>query len=211
MTGLSVSALPRLVSLVESSHRVAGFPRHREHATCSPLPAARRAAPAHTSHTCKWLDKTLSELGISSHHGFAYPGHSFRSGGSSAAEAMGVSCYRGNWLGGYVAAAGRTHMSSTLHPPVCSPHPGGVCWAGCWRALTPRLVRCGSTAPQRRTPLTPGSSVELHMRAIPGRAQGRDRMDDVAPTTVGVFLLVTEVRALKCSQGASSTTGQSRI
>ena len=44
---------------------------------------------------------TLAAHGMRAPEGFAYLGHSLRSGGSSAAEAIGVSRYLGNWLGGW--------------------------------------------------------------------------------------------------------------
>ena len=39
--------------------------------------------------------------------GFAYMGHSLCSGGSSAAEAIGISHFKGNWSGGW-SQTGRT-------------------------------------------------------------------------------------------------------
>ena len=46
--------------------------------------------PPRTADMSAWLSQTLSEEGISAASGFAYQGHSLRSGGSSAAEAVGV-------------------------------------------------------------------------------------------------------------------------
>ena len=49
--------------------------------------------------------------------GFAYLGHSLRSGGSSAAEAIGVSRFRGNWLGGW-SQTGRTRELHYIDPSI---------------------------------------------------------------------------------------------
>ena len=54
-----------------------------------------------TRHMSEWVHAVLEEHGIRAPTGFAYLGHSLRSGGSSAAEAIGVSRFRGNWLGGW--------------------------------------------------------------------------------------------------------------
>ena len=70
-----------------------------------------------TRHMSAWVSLTLDELGIRAPPGFAYLGHSLRSGGSSAAEAIGVSRFRGNWLGGW-AQAGRTRELHYLDPSV---------------------------------------------------------------------------------------------
>ena len=52
-------------------------------------------------HMAEWVALTLKEEGVSAPAGFAYLGHSLHSGGSSAAEAIKVSRFRGNWLGGW--------------------------------------------------------------------------------------------------------------
>ena len=75
-----------------------------------------------------WLSQTLSEEGISAASGFAYQGHSLRSGGSSAAEAVGVSRYRGNWLGGW-SQQGRTRELHYLDPSVL-PTPAAFAFFG---------------------------------------------------------------------------------
>jgi hypothetical protein len=54
-----------------------------------------------------WVSTALEELGIVAPEGFVYQGHSARSGGSSAAEAISVSRFRGDWLGGW-SQTGRT-------------------------------------------------------------------------------------------------------
>ena len=48
-----------------------------------------------------WLADVLAEERVAAPEGFAYLGHSFWAGGSSAAEAIGVPRFRGNWLGGW--------------------------------------------------------------------------------------------------------------
>ena len=49
-----------------------------------------------------WVSETLDEEGVRAPAGFVYLGHSLRSGGSSAAEAIRVPRFRGNWLGSRV-------------------------------------------------------------------------------------------------------------
>ena len=46
--------------------------------------------------------------------GFVYLGHSLRISGSSNAEAIGVSRFRGSWFGGWSQSA-RTRESCSLH------------------------------------------------------------------------------------------------
>ena len=64
--------------------------------------------------------------------GFAYLGHSLRSGGSSAAEAISVPRYRGNWLGGW-AASSRTREVHYMDPSVL-PTPAAFALFGWLRA-----------------------------------------------------------------------------
>jgi hypothetical protein len=64
-----------------------------------------------TAHMGTWLVETLSEEGVAAPAGFAYLGHSLRSGGSSAAEAILVPRFRGNWLGGWA----QTSKTRELH------------------------------------------------------------------------------------------------
>ena len=64
-----------------------------------------------------WVAETLSEMGVAAPAGFAYQGHSLRSGGSSAAEAIGVPRFRGNWLGGW-SQAGKTRELHYMDPSV---------------------------------------------------------------------------------------------
>jgi len=70
-----------------------------------------------TRHMEAWVATTLDELGIRAPAGFAYLGHSLRSGGSSAAEAIRVPRFRGNWLGGW-SQAGRTRELHYLDPSI---------------------------------------------------------------------------------------------
>jgi len=74
-----------------------------------PKPTAR--------HMAEWVALTLKEEGVSAPAGFAYLGHSLRSGGSSAAEAIKVSRFRGNWLGGW-SQTGRTRELHYMDPSV---------------------------------------------------------------------------------------------
>jgi hypothetical protein len=64
-----------------------------------------------------WVSVTFAEIGAVPPPGFAYLGHSLRSGGSSAAEAIRVPRYRGNWLGGW-SQAGRTREVHYLDPSI---------------------------------------------------------------------------------------------
>ena len=68
-------------------------------------------------HMAAWVATTLEESGVRAPGGFAYMGHSLRSGGSSAAEAIGVSRYRGNWLGGW-SQTGTTRETRYIDPSV---------------------------------------------------------------------------------------------
>ena len=65
----------------------------------------------------EWVALTLKEEGVSAPAGFAYLGHSLRSGGSSAAEAIKESRFRGNWLGGW-SQTGRTRERHYMDPSV---------------------------------------------------------------------------------------------
>jgi hypothetical protein len=70
-----------------------------------------------TRHMAAWVSTSLEEMGVEAPSGFVYLGHSLRSGGSSAAEAIGVSRYRGNWLGGW-SQTGRTREVHYIDPSV---------------------------------------------------------------------------------------------
>ena len=49
-----------------------------------------------------WLDEELRAAGVQAPQGFAYQGHSLRSGGTSAMAAIGVERHIYIWLGGWV-------------------------------------------------------------------------------------------------------------
>ena len=98
-----------------------------------------------------WLAIALEEEGVSAPPGFAYLGHSLRSGGSSAAEAIGVPRYRGNWLGGW-SPTSRVREESYLDPSVL-PTPAAYAlfgWlrAGTYQAEAPVWVRAPRTQPR---------------------------------------------------------------
>jgi len=76
------------------------------------LPGER---PPRTADMSTWLAKTLQDLDVRAPPGFAYLGHSLRSGASSAAEAIRVSKYKGNWLGGW-SQTGRTRELHYIDP-----------------------------------------------------------------------------------------------
>ena len=78
------------------------------------LPGESRPQSRHMS---SWLSTVLDERGAHAPAGFAYLGHSLRSGGSSAAEAIGVPRFRGNWLGGW-SQSGRTRELHYLDPSI---------------------------------------------------------------------------------------------
>ena len=81
-----------------------------------------------TRHMSSWVRMELDSLGISAPPGFAYQGHSLRSGGSSAAEAIGVSRFRGNWLGGW-SQSGSTRERHYIDPSI-TPSPGAYALLG---------------------------------------------------------------------------------
>ena len=72
-----------------------------------------------------WVRAVMGERGIHAPAGFAYQGHSLRSGGSSAAKAIGVSRFRGNWLGGW-SQSGRTRELHYMDPSI---GPSDGAWA----------------------------------------------------------------------------------
>ncbi|KAL1523891.1 hypothetical protein AB1Y20_018810 [Prymnesium parvum] len=76
------------------------------------LPGER---PPRSSDMSSWLASALREIGTLAPPGFAYLGHSLRSGASSAAEAIRVSRYKGNWLGGW-SQTGRTRELHYIDP-----------------------------------------------------------------------------------------------
>ena len=102
-----------------------------------------------TRHMSAWVATTLSEVGISAPPGFAYLGHSLRSGGSSALEAIGVSRYRGNWLGGF-SQQGRTRELHYLDPSVL-PTPEAHMLMG-WLLLGDYVAETPAWTATRETP-----------------------------------------------------------
>ena len=70
-----------------------------------------------TRHMEGWVTVVFDEIGAVPPPGFVYLGHSLRSGGSSAAEAIRVPRYRGNWLGGW-SQSGRTREVHYLDPSI---------------------------------------------------------------------------------------------
>ena len=70
-----------------------------------------------TKSMATWLQLMLRKAHITTPVGFALRGHSLRSGGASAAEAIGVSRFKANWLGGW-AQSGNTREKHYLDPTV---------------------------------------------------------------------------------------------
>jgi hypothetical protein len=64
-----------------------------------------------------WVASTLADVGAVAPPGFAYLGHSLRSGVSSAAEAIKAPRARGDWLGGW-APGGSTRERHYIDPTV---------------------------------------------------------------------------------------------
>jgi len=75
-----------------------------------------------------WVARVLDAHSIVAPSGFAYLGHSLRSGGASAAEAIGVSSFRANWLGGW----SQTSKTRELHyvDPSLTPSPAAYSLLG---------------------------------------------------------------------------------
>ncbi|KAL1504117.1 hypothetical protein AB1Y20_010527 [Prymnesium parvum] len=101
------------------------------------LPGER---PPRTVDMSSWLQTQLRILSVSAPPGFSYLGHSIRSGASSAAEAIGVSRYLGNWMGGW-SQSGRTREIHYMDPSV-RPSPAafgffGWMLEGCFETLHP--------------------------------------------------------------------------
>ena len=115
-------------------------------------------AAALTRHMSTWVTGVLDQLGIRAGDGFAYQGHSLRSGGSSAAEAIGVSRYRGNWLGGW-SQTGTTRERHYIDPSI-TPTPGAYALLG-W--LLHGDYSCGDVERVAAT-----GAQRAHERADPG-------------------------------------------
>ena len=88
-------------------------------------PGARRQAyfqlpnenPPTTSDMSTWVREALAWVNVVPPKGFAYLGHSLRSGGASAAAAIGVPAFRANWLGGW-APSSNTREKHYVDPTV---------------------------------------------------------------------------------------------
>jgi len=74
-------------------------------------------APPRTADMSSWLQTQLQMVAVQAPVGFSYLGHSIRSGASSAAEAIGVSRFLGNWMGGW-SQTGRTRELHYMDPSV---------------------------------------------------------------------------------------------
>ena len=101
------------------------------------------AAPT-TRAMSAWLADVLAEERVAAPEGFAYLGHTIRVGGSSAAEAIRVPRFRGNWLGGW-SQNGRTRELHYMDPSVL-PSPEayellGWLLDGSYQALPPSWER----------------------------------------------------------------------
>ena len=91
-----------------------------------------------TRHMEAWLADTLHEDGIAAPLGFAYLGHSLRSGASSGMEAIGISRFRGNWMGGW-SQTGRTRELHYIDPSIL-PSPAAYAFFGWLREGAFRLT-----------------------------------------------------------------------
>ena len=75
--------------------------------------------PPTTVHMSAWVARTLGAYGIVAPQGFAYLGHSLRSGASSAIEAIRVPRARADWLGGWApgtATRDKHYIDPTIGP-----------------------------------------------------------------------------------------------
>ena len=79
-----------------------------------------------------WVETIFTRYSIRAPSEFVYLGHSLRIGGSSSAEAIGVSRYRGNWFGGWSQAA-RTRELHYIDPSV-APTPAAYALLG-WQLV----------------------------------------------------------------------------
>ena len=76
-------------------------------------------APPTTRSMSAWVSSTLASVDIAAPPGFAYLGHSLRSGASSAAEAIKVPRARGDWLGGWAPGSftrDKHYIDPTVEP-----------------------------------------------------------------------------------------------
>ena len=112
------------------------------------LPGER--APT-TRHMSDWFAAVLAEEGIQAPHGFAYLGHSIRAGGSSAAEAIGVPRFRGNWLGGWSLGSNvreRLYIDPSVLPTPAAFALFGWLLAGTYEAGSPVWERMAGATPR---------------------------------------------------------------
>ena len=98
-----------------------------------------------------WLATVLGEEGIAAPEGFAYLGHSIRSGGSSAAEAISVPRFRGNWLGGWSLGSStreRLYIDPSVLPTPAAYSLFGWLAAGVYEAGPPAWERMAGAVPR---------------------------------------------------------------
>ena len=112
------SALPRIAAIARAylSARVL-LGRAAEPEWLLQLPGERRR-PLTRDMSC-WLGAALERCGISAPPGFAYQGHSIRSGGVSAQAAIGVERHLYVWLGGWArgsATVDKHYIDPTVLP-----------------------------------------------------------------------------------------------
>jgi hypothetical protein len=121
------SALPRIATLARR------FIKARTSALGSaPAPEFLLQLPGEprplTRHMSAWLQSALQRCGISAPAGFAYQGHSIRSGGASAMAAIGVERHLFIWLGGW--ARGSTTVDRHYLDPTVLPSPAAFALYG---------------------------------------------------------------------------------
>jgi len=110
-----------------------------------------------TARMSAWVATVLGAVGVRAPPGFAYLGHSLRSGGASAAEAIGVQGFRANWLGGW-SQQSTTRAKHYLDPSVLPSRAAyqllGWLWRGDYSCGLPGWAR--STVTSATTTLEPG-------------------------------------------------------
>ena len=121
--------------------------------------------------------------GIRAPPGFVYLGHSLRISGSSNAEAIGVSRFRGNWFGGWSQSA-RTRELHYIDPSV-APTPAAYALLG-WQLSGDYTVGVLETVEARGAPDSdspgevglriPPPPPRVHVRASDGGSVARRRM-----------------------------------
>ena len=108
------------------------------------------AAPT-TRAMSAWLADVLAEERVAAPEGFAYLGHSIRAGGSSAAEAIGVPRFRGNWLGGWSLGSSvreRLYIGPSILPTPAAHALFGWLAAGVYEAGLPVWERMAGATPR---------------------------------------------------------------